>query len=67
MLSSLAGGNTLLVLILCARMPPCMLRACHLTCYIPAHAGVKGMDGHRGVLYGLGSDGNNELLNSLKD
>jgi CCR4-NOT transcription complex subunit 7/8 len=29
--------------------------------------GVKGMDGHRGVLYGLGTDGNNELLNVLKD
>lgn len=30
-------------------------------------SGVKGMDSHRGVLYGLGTDGNNELLNALKD
>lgn len=29
--------------------------------------GVEQMDSHRGVLYGLGSDGNNELLSALKD
>lgn len=29
--------------------------------------GLDGLRGHRGVLYGLGSDGNNQLLSAVED